>query len=141
MMLDFNHEILSAQPVNKLINELIEAAEPPGKNTRQYLGASAIGSDCLRKIQYDWFCDPHFPARTKDIFTRGHYFEEVTRRHLIAAGFKFAPAEQLEFTAADGLFCGHADGILLEGPKVPELIYPAIWEAKCLNDKGWKAIE
>ena len=99
-----------SRPINQLVNELIERAEPPSKNYRQYLGASAIGAECLRKVQYDWMCDPVFPARIKDIFARGHFFEDVTRRHLIAAGFKFAPAERLEFKAADGLFRGHADG-------------------------------
>ena len=48
------------QPV--LINELIERAEPPSENFRQYLGASAIGSECLRKVQYDWMCDPVVPG-------------------------------------------------------------------------------
>ena len=140
-MLNFNREILSAQPINNLINALIEAAEPPGKNYRQYLGASAIGSDCLRKIQFDWLCDPQFPGRIKDIFARGHFFEEVTRQHLIAAGFKFAPTERLEFDAADGLFCGHADGIIIAGPDVQGLLFPCCWEHKCLKAKGWKAIE
>ena len=90
--LDFNRANLSERPINVLINELIERAEPPSENYRQYLGASAIGSECLRKVQFDWMCDPQFPARIKDIFARGHFFEEVTRQHLIAAGFKFAPA-------------------------------------------------
>jgi hypothetical protein len=130
-MLDFNRTNLSAQPINQLINDLIEGAEPPSANYRQYLGASSIGSECLRKVQYDWFCDPIFPARIKDIFARGHFFEQVTRKHLVAAGFKFAPADGLEFRAADGLFRGHADGILVAGPKLPGLFYPCLWEAKC----------
>ena len=95
--LDFNRSNLSEQPLNQLINELIEHAEPPSENYRQYLGASAIGSECLRRVQYDWMCDPVFPGRIKDIFARGHFFEDVTRRHLIAAGFKFAPKADLAF--------------------------------------------
>lgn len=139
--LDFNCANCSERPINVSINELIERAEPPGENYRQYLGASAIGSDCLRKVQYDWFCDPQLPARIKDIFARGHFFEDVTRRHLIAAGFKFAPAEQLEFKAAAGLFRGHADGIIIAGPKLPHVSFPFLWECKCLCAKGWRAIE
>ena len=42
MKLDLNRAILSAKPLNQLVNELIETAEPPTPNTRQYLGASAI---------------------------------------------------------------------------------------------------
>jgi hypothetical protein len=139
--LNFNRANLSERPINKLLNELIEAAKPPSENYRQYLGASAIGTECLRKIQYSWFCDPELPARLKDIFARGHFFEDVTRQHLIAAGFKFAPIVQLGFKAADGHFRGHADGIIIDGPAVPELIFPCLWEAKCLNAKGWRAIE
>jgi hypothetical protein len=139
--LNFNRSNLSERPINMLINELIERAEPPSENFRKYLGASSIGSECLRRVQYDWFVDPVFPIRTKDIFERGHFFEARTRQHLIAAGFSFAPTERLEFKAADGLFRGHADGILIAGPQLPALRYPCLWEHKCVKDKGWRAIE
>jgi hypothetical protein len=139
--LDFNRSNLSEQPINRLINELIDGAEPPTENYRQYLGASVVGSECLRKIQYDWFCDPEYPARIKDVFARGHFFEDVTRQRLTAAGFKFAPAEHLKFKSAEGLFRGHADGIIIGGAQLPILRYPCIWEHKCLGTKGWKAIE
>jgi hypothetical protein len=141
MNLDFNRANLSEKPISKLVNELIEGAEPRGAKYRLYLGASSIGAECLRKVQYDWMCDPQFPARVKDIFQSGHFFEELTRQHLIAAGFKFAPPERLKFKAADGLFRGHADGILLEGPTLPGLLFPCLWEHKCVKDKGWKMIE
>jgi hypothetical protein len=140
-VLNFNRSNLSDRPINQLINELIECAEPAGENYRQYLGASSIGSECLRKVQYDWMCDPQFPVQTLDIFERGHCSEDRTRRHLIAAGFKFAPPEQLKFETAGGLFRGHADGILVAGPQLPALRYPCVWEHKCLKSKGWKAIE
>jgi hypothetical protein len=104
--IDFNRSNLALAAINHEINELIERAEPASENYRQYLGASAIGTECLRKLQYDWMCDPVFPARIKDIFARGHFFEELTRQHLIAAGFKFAPSERLKFKTADGLFRG-----------------------------------
>jgi hypothetical protein len=140
-VLDFNRANLSGRPVNALINQLIEQAEPAGENHRQYLGASAMGSECLRKIQFDWMCDPEFPARIRDIFDRGHWGEDLSRRHLLAAGFQFAPPERLEFQAVGGLFRGHADGILVVGPQIPALQYPCIWEHKCLKAKGWRAIE
>jgi hypothetical protein len=140
-MLDFNRACLSGQLINQLINERIEQSEPPSENFRRYLGASAIGAECLRKVQFDWMCDPVFPARTKDIFARGHFFEELTRQHLVAAGFEFASKERLRFQAADGLFRGHADGILIAGPQLPALRFPCLWEHKCLKDKSWKAVE
>ena len=139
--IDLNRSILSDRPINTLMNELIERSTPPRENYRQYLGASSIGSDCLRKVQFEWMCDPIFPARTLDIFERGHFFEALTRQHFEDAGFKFAPPERLEFKVADDLFRGHADGILIDGPQVPALRYPALWEHKAVKAKGWKAIE
>jgi hypothetical protein len=53
-VLDFNRANLSEAPISVAINALIEAAEPRKENARQYLGASAIGAECLRKVQYDW---------------------------------------------------------------------------------------
>ena len=44
--LDFNRSNLSDRPINKLVDELIERADSPRDNYRQYLGASTIGSDC-----------------------------------------------------------------------------------------------
>jgi hypothetical protein len=63
-MIDLNRANLSDKPINRLVNELIERAEPASANHRRYLGASAIGSDCLRRVQYDWMVDPVFPALT-----------------------------------------------------------------------------
>jgi hypothetical protein len=141
-MLNFNRANLSEQPLSMQLNALIEKAEPPGKNYRQYLGASSIGAECLRKVQFDWFCDPQHPARIKDIFERGHFFEAVSRQHLIAAGFEFTTnKEDLSFEVADGLFRGHADGKIIVGPAMPGLIYPCLWEHKCLGFKSWKEIE
>ena len=140
-MLDFNRAHQSETPLSFAINELIAQAEPPEANVRQYVGASAIGGECLRQIQFDWLCDSVHPTRLRDIFARGHFFEEVSRQHLLRAGFRFAPAERLRFRAVQGLLRGHADGILLEGPPLPDVGYPCIWEHKCLGGKGWRALE
>ena len=140
-MLDFNRANLSISSLNTALNELIERVEPAEKNVRQYLGASSIGSECLRRVQYDWMVDPTHPTRTRDIFARGHFFEEVSRQHLIRAGFRFASPERLRFAAADGLFRGHADGVLIAGPELTGFGFPCIWEHKCLGSKGWRAIE
>jgi hypothetical protein len=91
-VLDFNRLQLSEEPISVAINALIEQAEPPEKNAREYLGASAIGDECLRRVQYDWMCTPVQLSQTRDIFARGHFFEELSRQHLICVGFNFAPA-------------------------------------------------
>src|SRR6516162_7999629 len=88
-MLDFNRVNFSETPLSIGLNELIERSESPSRNVRQYLGASAIGSECLRKIQFDWMCDPVHPVRTLTIFARGHFHEKLAREHLMRAGFKF----------------------------------------------------
>ena len=139
-MLDFNRANLSESSISVTINTLIERAEPE-ETAHQYLGASAIGSECLRKVQYDWWCRPAHMSQMRDIFARGHFFEELSRQHLIRAGFTFAPAELLSFSAAGGLFRGHADGILISGPELPEAGFPCLWEHKCLGDKGWRTLE
>jgi hypothetical protein len=143
-VLNLNRASLSLEPINGAINDAIErAAAAAAELPRPYLGASIIGHDCLRRIQFDWWVKPVLPARTREIFDRGHYFEERARRHLIAAGFKFAPLEALAFSAAGGVLRGHADGIIFHGPDLPGayLIYPAIWEHKALNAKGWREVE
>ena len=60
IVLNFNRANLSGRPVSILINQLIEQSEPPSENFRQYLGASAMGTECLRRIQYDWIATRGF---------------------------------------------------------------------------------
>jgi hypothetical protein len=67
--------------------------------------------------------------------------QELTRQHLITAGFKFAPQEKLRLVAAGGVFRGNADGILVAGPGLPDIKYPCLCEHKCLGAKGWRALE
>jgi len=139
-MPDFNATELSAAPINIALNALIDASVLP-ETTRGYLGASAVGHPCMRRIQYDWMCDPEHSARIRDIFDRGHYFERRLRERLVHAGFKFAPDERLRFTALAGMLSGHADGILVDGPKIRDIAYPALWECKCLGSKGWRSLD
>jgi hypothetical protein len=140
-MLNLNRQTLSLKPINQQLNALIEASVPPNRNERRYLGASIIGGECLRRIQFDWLEDAEFPARIEDVFERGHFFEGLARRYLLAVGFQLAPAERLKFSAVDGLFRGHADRILLAGPALPEVSFPCLWEHKALQAKSWRAIE
>ena len=109
---------------------------------RSYLGASTIGHECDRQVQFDWWVRPLLPARVKLIFARGHFFEARMREQLIAAGFAFAPTEACEFVALDGYFRGHADGILIAGPHLSGIYFPlpTIWECKALNAKNWRAV-
>jgi hypothetical protein len=141
-MLDFNRANISSTNINTSINAVLDAAALAEEREarRPYLGASGIGSECLRKVQWDWQRDSTYPARTKRIFSRGHMFEEITVKAMAQAGFRMERGTaRTHFSAVDGLFRGHADGILIEGPLF--LKYPAVWEHKCLGSSGWKKIE
>ena len=139
-MLDFNRNNRSDQPISIALNAVIDASVV-AEQTRGYLGASAIGHECLRRVQFDWMFDPDHPARLRDIFDRGHYFEARSREHFIRAGFKFASDDRLRFTALAGLLSGHADGIFVDGPKIRDIAYPCLWEHKAVNAKGWRALD
>jgi hypothetical protein len=140
--MDFNRANLSLEPVNEAINQAIERAAADAEEDPRppYLGASIVGHECARRIQFDWWLKPKLAARTRAIFDRGRYFEGRARQLLIAAGFKFAPPEALAFSAAGGALRGHADGIITHGP-LADLAYPLVWEHKALNATNWRAIE
>jgi hypothetical protein len=139
--MDLNRANLSIASLNVAINGAVErAVRATAELPRPYLGASIVGDECQRRVQYDWWCKPVLSAKTREIFARGHYFEARMREQLIAAGFKFATHKALAFSAANGALQGHADGIIVAGP-LPDLIYPCLWESKALSAKNWRAIE
>jgi hypothetical protein len=56
---DYFSPKLSALAVNTAINDAIErAAATAAELPRSYLGASIVGHECLRRIQFDWWCKP-----------------------------------------------------------------------------------
>jgi hypothetical protein len=146
-MLNLARANLSNDPLHIAISACVERAcarKHAYDQARGYLGASLIGDECLRKIQFEWMVQTtSFPARVHSIFMRGHFFEAETRQMLIDAGFVFAPPEVLGFVAADGLIAGHADGIIIIAPAVPGLYLPtpALWEHKALNAKNFNAVK
>src|SRR4051812_11265255 len=89
-VMDFNRENAAATDINHAVNALLDdaALTEQREQRRTYLGASAIGSECLRKVQFDWMRDSVHPARTKRIFSRGHMFEEISVKALAQAGFR-----------------------------------------------------
>jgi hypothetical protein len=143
-VLNLNRANLSIEPINTAVNAALERVVARTERPReQYLGASILGHECLRRIQFEWWLRSEFPAQTREIFERGHYFEERMRRHLVAAGFKFAPSEACEFIAVGGTLRGHADGIIVRGPDLlgAYVIYPLIFEHKCLKATSYREIE
>ena len=141
-VLDFNPP--GSSSINTGINAALDAAAlaEEREKRRTYLGASSIGSECLRKVQFDWKRDSIHPARTKRIFNRGHASEEKLAVSFKRAGFEIERGtSRTGFTACDGMFKGHCDGIIIDGPAIEGLVYPCLWENKCLGSSGWKKIE
>jgi len=145
-MIDLNSKTMLSDRINYLIDEAIAAAraqDPP----REYLGASLAGHACERYVQYQWLVIQKeipgevFPPRTLRIFDRGNVYEDRARRWLQGAGFIFAPNPPA-ISEIDGQIGGHVDGILAGFfPGEYPVTLPALWECKCLGNKGWKALE
>ena len=132
----------ASSEINDAINAALDAAAEieEREERRTYLGASGIGSECLRKVQFDWQRVSVHAARTKRIFNRGHASEDKIARQLRLAGF-FIERGTTEsgFTACDGMFKGHCDGIIRSAPI--DLKVPCLWEHKCLGTSGWNSIK
>ena len=66
-MPNFNRANLSLESLNVAINDALErAAATKAEFPRPYLGASIVGHECARRIQYDWWCKPVLAARTRE---------------------------------------------------------------------------
>ena len=137
------HERLMGDPVCIGINETVEkAATAVQRDERGYLGASSAGSECLRRIQFDWLCPQAVDAVKARIFARGHAFEAAMREQLRQAGFAFASDDQLAFVALEYLQ-GHADGLIVNAPTLVggiKLRLPCLWECKCLKRDYWSCL-
>jgi hypothetical protein len=136
------HDRLQREPLNIEINAAIDrVAAVSSRAPRGYLGASSAGHECLRRIQFDWMCAPITGAQTTRIFDRGHAAEAIMRAQLQKAGYEFAPPEACEFVAFER-FAGHADGIVIAGPRLLDVYFafPAVWECKCVSQKNFRAI-
>lgn len=154
---DFNHgsgrsvDDPRSPDISDRVNAHIDAAffaKRANEVRREYVGASAIGDECLRKIQFGYLNVPpdegRMNGKTLRIFNIGHRFEDILAEWLRDAGFILetvdpSTGKQFGFSVMGGKGKGHLDGILRGGP-VP-LAYPALWECKALNEKGWQDVK
>lgn len=144
--LDFNHRQTPGERFVGLIDDAIIVAgnsEP----RRDYLGGSAIGEPCARRLQYELRGAPKdagsdLTARNRRIFKRGHVAEDWLVEWITAAGFdvrtRGKDGKQFGFEDCDGRFRGHVDGVITRGPE--GFAYPALFEAKCLGAKGFNQL-
>lgn len=112
------------------------------KPRRAYIGASSLGDECSRRIQYRYLDAPidpdkKFPPKTLRIFSLGHILEDEMVKLLRQAGFDLrvqdSKGKQFGFSIADGQIAGHIDGVICGGPNI--INYPCLWENKTANDK------
>lgn len=144
-MLDFNSR--SALPDR--INHLIDTSFCEEEGGRGYLGASVVGHQCERHVQYHLLAArgevarKDFPPRIRRIFDRGHLYEDRMKDWLKQSGFVFQKgSDQKGFSDFGGQFSGHVDGILIGWRQacVCPITLPVLWENKCLGSKGWKKL-
>ena len=163
---------LEPQTLCDKINAVIDASlieRRKHEPVRNYLGASQIGEECLRKLYYSYSHTPVDPgreltARAIRIFDTGHAGEDAAALAMGAndvigmdvfkttaikwmkdAKFRLVThdkdGKQFGFTAMGGRLAGHVDGEILGGPFADEIPYPNVgWEAKALNTKNWSKI-
>ena len=146
-MIDLNSITRKQNAIVELIDKaLVEARSKQTK--RNYIGASIVGEECLRVLQFKYFGTPPDPQKELDgrklrIFDRGHMLEEYMAGILRKAGFDLRThntrGRQFEFSLLDGKVKGHSDGVLVEGPAV--IFYPALWEHKALGEKYFKQLD
>lgn len=140
-----------SEQVEALVDDAMQkdnAAQP----RRQYLGASRVGEDCLRKLGFEYFQTPkdegrEFKGSTLRIFDMGHDGEARQANYLRLAGFQLvterADGGQIGFAVAWDderqvyRFSGHIDGVVTAAPDAAGLKTPALWEAKSLGEKSF----
>lgn len=135
-----------------VIDKAMQAANA-AQPSRNYLGASRVGDECLRKLAYEFHGvqkdeGREFKGRTLRIFERGHTGEDNMAGRLRLAGFTLVThkadgvgqigfatgwnAERKCFT-----FSGHIDGVVTQAPYEAGLQVPALWENKVLGEKSF----
>lgn len=149
---DFNTKAMRGAAISDRINEHLEAGlhrKRALQPRREYVGASGVGGLCERAIQFEFAGAPRereFKPATLRKFDFGHLTEEWCRQELGDAGFEVMTVDKktrasIAFSQMGGKFKGHPDGVIVEGPEIPGITWPCIWEHKGVGSKSYKAIE
>lgn len=150
MKTDYTKETKVSKELNEVLLPIIDAAHQKhnaAQPQRGYLGASLWGEKCQRKLAYVWHKTPKdedraFKGTTLRIFDMGHDGEARAAEYLRRAGFDLRThdedGKQYGFSEADGRLGGHIDGVIVDGPALPGLTYPCIWEHKQVGLKSFK---
>lgn len=150
-VLDFNSRTTREGIASDAINAVLDASllkKRADQPRRQYVGASGIGEECERKLQFEFAGAPKetdFKPLTLRKFDFGHMGEELARCWFQDAGFLLTQknqrtGERFRFVQMDGQFSGEPDGVFVGGPEIEGLTYPAMWEHKFVGAKTYKEI-
>ena len=131
------------------INEILDAKlqeRYESQEKRNYLGASMLGDECMRKVQLQYLGNrAKVSAQTLRTFDIGTLLEDLVAKWLQIAGFDLKTrneeGKQFGFSTAEGKIAGHVDGIIHSFPEELKKIGlrpQALWECKSLNNKGWQ---
>lgn len=118
------------------INNLLSKSQQLGV-PRDYVGASALGHACKRKLRYVYDrtpADKPLSAKQDRLFDVGRMIEERTKKELRSIGFVIE--EGGCFSLREGKFKGTCDGIITHSP-LPEIKTPCILEIKSMNTFSW----
>lgn len=143
--------ITTSNNIAHKVNEIIDTRmlenykkEP----VREYLGASQIGEECMRKLQYQYkYKKVNFDARSLRVLDMGRNLEDLIADWMRIAGFdlitKDDEGEQFGFETANGKIQGHIDGIIKKWPADLEIKNfrvqgsSLLWECKTMNAQNW----
>ena len=151
-MIDFNNRQTKTEATAEAFDEILFASladKRSKQERRQYVGASGIGDDCERRLQFDFAGAPREKEPEKLTlrkFDFGHMIEELAGCWFQDAGFKLVQQSQktgarYRFVQMDGDFSGEPDGVFIDGPKIEGLRYPAMWEHKAVGAKTFREIK
>lgn len=154
---------MAADKLIKLLDDALDAAErarPP----RPSIGPSSIGSECSRRVSYEYFeaideqqryaaekedylAPQRWPAHMLRTFRDGNTLEKVVLDDLELAGFSIErgtpDGKQHGFVASMGRkkrrFAGRVDGIITKAPEGLDFKVPFIVDVKTMNSKNWEA--
>jgi hypothetical protein len=128
-------------PTVKALRDVVKTNQD--RKRRDYLGASAVGEPCSRKIWYEYhgYERPDFDTDTLWRFEDGHRTEDLIAERLrMVEGIELwthrEDGKQFGFSALNGKFKGHVDGVikgLIQAPKTAHL-----WECKAVGEKGFR---
>jgi predicted RecB family nuclease len=100
---------------------------------RDYIGASSIGSQCLRQIWYQFkgYKGENIPAKIKRTWEIGRQLEELVKKWLIDSGIKVYKSDLNTYSQKVQEFRGNLDGMI----RIKDKIY--ILEIKTAKDASY----